>query len=189
MAVRLSAVAGILISCYKSETQTETFSRSLDIWVYIEMWRDKCEMQAFESHPMNNRRFPVLKLLKWKPCQYLQRLIRTKYQNINLLQQLITVCYVLREARESWHDSTSIMSDVGHTSVHQLCRIHLSISMTFRHLRGTSVSASNQSNVNLWLSVLVVMFVQHIQLDMGLDRRPVYVISSGYKLKLQSSAR
>jgi len=66
-------------------------------------------------------------------------------QNINLVQQLITVCYVLRGARESRNDSTSILSDVGHTSVHQLCGIHLSISLTFRHLHGTSVTASNQS--------------------------------------------
>jgi len=67
---------------------------------------------------------------------------QNKYQNISPVQQLITVCYVLREARESRHGSTS---DVAHTSVHQLCRIHLSISLTFRHLRGTPVTASNQS--------------------------------------------
>jgi len=70
---------------------------------------------------------------------------QNRYRNINPVRQLITVCYVLREGRESRHDSTSIMSDVAHTSVHQLRRIHLSISLTFRHLHGTSVTASNQS--------------------------------------------
>jgi hypothetical protein len=46
--------------------------------------------------------------------------------------------------RQSKHDSASIMSDVTHTSVHQLCRIHLSISLTFPHLHGTSMTGSNQ---------------------------------------------
>ena len=112
------------------------------------------------------------KTFKMKAISIFTASNQSKYQNINLVQQLITVYYVLRETRECRHYNTSIMSDVAHTSVHQLRRIHLSISLTFRHLHGTSVTASNQS-VLLWMSVLVVEFIQHILLDTRLDRRPV----------------
>ena len=169
-------------------TQTETFSRSLDIRVYIEMWRDKCEMKAFESHPMNNWRFPVLKLLKWKPCQYLQGLIRTNIRTSVLCSNwLPSVMYCGKPERAArqhrhyeWRGTHIGSSTVSYSSINLF-----DIPSPSRYFGDWL----QPIYVNLWLSGLVVVFVQFIQLYMRLDRRPVYVISSGCKLKLQSSAR
>jgi hypothetical protein len=54
MAVGLSAVAGVWISCYMfDDTDRDIFQISGYTSIYRNV-KGKCEMKAFESHPMNN---------------------------------------------------------------------------------------------------------------------------------------
>ena len=162
-----------------------------DLWIYQYIYRNvkgKCEMKAFESHPMNNWRFPILKLLKWKPCQYLQRLIRINVRTSVLCSDWLpsaTCCGMPeRAARQhkhyEWRGTHIGSSTVSYSSINLF---------DIPSPSWYSGDCLQPIYVNLWLSVLVVGFVQFIQLDMRLDRRPVYVISWRCKRKLQSSAR
>jgi hypothetical protein len=112
----------------------------------IHKYLSECERNIWECDIWNSvREFSVLELLKLRRYQYLQRIIRPNIRTSILCSNWLPVYYVLWGASHSRYDSISIMSDVARTSVHQLCHIHLSISLTLPHLHGTSATASSQS--------------------------------------------